>query len=294
MIWLFGKFSSLLLQIKKFKLIREKTFPVSGPTSMDVTGNDLLLVRTKEEGKYWIRVINRLTGDLINKIPSMCDHYRVRVKKYPQDQDYAFESCVTCEQVYGHNINTLESLSIHKGSKIIRICDGPGGSLLLVTKDWKLHKLEWDKRQGGAQLVFVHDIPPGPGKIGLRLCYVECHDIFMYTVKDLEEDEDYEIIAVKLGTGNIVWRLSSPVDGLIIKPESITCDSEGNAYVDDLQNNRILKINSLTSEILSILLFDGKENEKKNLNLISIRWSNTEPNLTVRTGKHISTYLVPK
>ena len=115
----------------------------------------------------------------------------------------------------------------------------------------------------------------------------------MYTVKDKKEDQDYEIIAVKLGSATIVWRLSGLVDGRVIKPESMTSDSEGNAYVDDLQNNRILKINSLNGEVLSILLFDGKENEKTDINIISIRWSNTEPNLTVRARKHISTYFVP-
>ena len=116
----------------------------------------------------------------------------------------------------------------------------------------------------------------------------------MYTVKDKKEDQGYEIKAVRLGSATIVWRLFGSVDGLIIKPESMTFDSEGNAYIDDLQNNRILKIDSLTGDVLSILLFDGKDNEKKNLNIISMRWSNTQPNLTVRTPKHISTYFVPK
>ena len=116
----------------------------------------------------------------------------------------------------------------------------------------------------------------------------------MYTMKDKEEDQGYEIKTVRLGSESIVWRLFGSVDGLIIKPESMTSDLEGNAYVDDLRNNRILKINSLTGDVLSILLFDGKENEKTDLYKISIRWSNTEPNLTVRTEKHISTYFVPK
>ena len=295
-ICLFGKYSSYLLQIKKIKLIRGKTFPVC--SVMAVTDSDLLLVRVKEETKYWIQVMNRLTGDLINKIPSMCDHNLVRVNKYPRDQDYAIESCLACEEIYAHNINTGESFSVHKGSKIVRMCDGPAGTLLVVDGSdpdrLKIFKLKLDKTQHEAQLVFIQNMHYRSEQEPLRFCYAECHDILMCTVKDKKEDQGYEIKAARLGSETIVWRLFGSVDSLIIKPESMTFDSEGNAYIDDLQNNRILKINSLTGEILSILLLDGKDNEKKNLNIISMRWSNTEPNLTVRTRKHTSTYFVPK
>ena len=113
---------------------------------MDVTGNDLLLVRTLEEIKYWIQVINRLTGDLINEIPSMCHHHQVRVSKNPQNQDYVFEHCSKCKEIYAHNINTGESFSIQR-SKIYRMCDGPDGSLLVMKQGYRLLKLDWDKTQ---------------------------------------------------------------------------------------------------------------------------------------------------
>ena len=289
-------------------MIHEKTFPVCG--RMDVTDNDLLLVRTKEETKCWIQVMNRLTGDLINKIPSMCDHTGVHVRRYPKNQEYVFESCSTCEEIYAHNINTRENSSVHKGSKIHRMCDGPGGSLLVMNTDSELHRLRWDKAQRKAQIAFVQNIPR-PGKRPLRLCYVECHDILMCTMKDWEEDQGYEIIAVKLGSetfvwsggclvqltvsslrsNTIMWRLYGPVDGHVIKPESITCDSDGNGYISDQGNNRILKVNSLTGEILGILLLEEKE-------IWSMRWSNREPNLTLweynQISDQISTYFVPE
>ena len=111
----------------------------------------------------------------------------------------------------------------------------------------------------------------------------------MYTFKAKLEDHDYEIIAVKLGSETIVWRLLGSVEGHIIKPVAITCDPEGNAYVSDGGSNKILKINSLTAEVLSILLFEQEETK-----IHSIRWSNTKPNLTLWQGKVISTYFVPK
>ena len=256
--------------------------------SIDVTDNDLLLVRVLKETKYWIRVINRLTGDLVNEFPSMCNHSCNHVSKYPQDQDYVFESCSTCQEIYVHNINSGESFSVHKGAKIVRMCDGPAGSLLVLKQSGELHRLDWDKTQDGAQLVFVQDIPPRPGKSLLRLCYVECHDICMYTYKDKEEDKGYEVIAVRLGSETIVWRLSCLVDGCVIKPESIACDPEGNAYVSDRGNNRILKINSSTGVTLSIIVL------KEKAMIWSMRWSNMEPNLTLKTKNGISTYFVPK
>ena len=72
--------------------------------------------------------------------------------------------------------------------------------------------------------------------------------------------------------------------------ESITCDQEGNAYVTDRNINRILKIDSLTGEILSILLVEEEEKEE----IHSIRWSDNEPNLTVYQGNQIHTYFLPK
>ena len=164
---------------------------------MDVTSNDLLLIRELEETKYWVKVIHRLTGDLINEIPSMCDHKHNRVRKYPQNQDYAFESCRTCHEIYAHNINTGESISVHKESKIVRMCDGPAGSLLVTNRDWELLKLDPEKTQDKPQSVFVQYIPLSTEKRLLRFCYVECHDMFLYTVKDVKED--YELIALKLG-----------------------------------------------------------------------------------------------
>ena len=128
------------------KLIRGKTCPVSGLTSIDIMGNDLLLVR-KKENKYRIQVMHRLTGEIVNQIPSMCNHDSVFLRKYPQHQDTVFGYC----------------LSVRKGSKIVRMCDSNDRSLLVVDGSdpglSKISKLELDETQDGAQLVFIQYIP---------------------------------------------------------------------------------------------------------------------------------------
>ena len=237
--------------------------------------------------------MQRLTGDLISEIPSMCDHDGVCVNKHPQHPDQLLESCATCKEIQALNVNTEERVTVHKGSDITKMGSGPARSLLAVDKDSKLSKLDWGQDQSPiAKVIYRKTIPSVTlNKQFLRLCYVECHDILIYTMKDKEEDQDYEIVAVKLGNGTIVWRMTGQLDSGIIKPDSVTCDTDGNAYVSDRVTNRILKINSLTGEILSILLF---EEEEENKTIESICWSNIEPNLTLQTGKQISTYFVPK
>ena len=67
----------------------------------------------------------------------------------------------------------------------------------------------------------------------------------------------------------------------------MTCDSDGNAYVSDQATNRIFKINSLTVEVLSILLFEEK------MKIHSMRWSDTDPNLTLLQAKEIQNFQSP-
>ena len=252
---------------------------------MDITGGDILIVRVQEETKCLIRRMHRQNGDVINEFPSMCNHSSAFVKTYPQNEDYLLESCPECEEIRAYNVNTAERFTVYNGPKAIIICNGPAGSLLVMGRQGGLHTLNWHKDQlHEAEVVYAGKIPSTKlNRRFIRFFYVESLDILITTGW-------HEIIAVKFETGPVLWRLSGPVNGIIMNPKSITCDQEGNVYVSDLATNRILQINILTGEVLSVLLMNGEENE----NIISMRWSNTEPNLTVRTGNHISTYFVPK
>ena len=77
--------------------------------------------------------------------------------------------------------------------------------------------------------------------------------------------------------------------GRVIKPEFISCDSEGNTYVSDQITNRILKIDTFTGEVLSILLLEGEEKR-----IESMRWSNEDhlSKLTLLQDNQISTYVI--
>ena len=109
------------------------------------------------------------------------------------------------------------------------------------------------------------------------MCYVEVFDliIFIYEYNEIE--------ALKFGSESPIWKLPGVVDGHMIKPDALTSDAKGNIYISDGINNRILKINGLTGNVLNILLLEEKEKR-----------IDTEPNLTLIHGDRINTYSIPQ
>ena len=124
------------------------------------------------------------------------------------------------------------------------------------------------------------------------MCYSELFDMLVVVMYEDKEINAVKLVseAAKLKLSDSIWQLSGVVDDLVIKPTALTSDKKGNIYVGDGVNSRVLKINSLTGEVLSVLLL-----EEQNLELIrSLFWSDTEPNLTVVRGNRFSTYNIPK
>ena len=271
--------------LMKIQLTCGKTFPVWG--SMDVTAkNALLWVRVKRGTQYWIQVMDRLNGDVISEFKSMCNH-NAYLNKHLRHPEYVLECCSTCKETHGYDNNTGECFLIYRveeGCKIVTLCDGPAGCLLLLDQRGALLRLSWDQDKQETRLDYILKLHSEKLKIW-SLCYVECHDLLLCS---FEEDHDYEIIAVRLETRNIVWNLFGQVEGHVIQPGSLTYDLDGNVYVSDRASNRILKIDSLNGEILSILLVEDGDGDIR-----FIDWSNTEPKLTVWRGYQIETYFVP-
>ena len=253
-----------------------------------MTVKDLLFwVRVKGETKYWILVMHRVTGIVINEITSNCNH-NAYLNNYLRHPEYVLECCPTCEETRGYDNNTGECFFIFKldvDCKIVRVCDGPSGCLLLLDKQGVLLKLDWDQEKRSPRLNYVLKLHSEQLRIQY-IHYVESHDMLLCLV---ERDHNSEVIAVRLGSKNIVWNLFGHVDGHIIQPESITSDFHGNSYVSDRGTNRILKIHSLTGDVLSILKVEEEEDE-----IYFIDWSITEPNLTVWRGYQIETYFIPE
>ena len=103
--------------------------------------------------------------------------------------------------------------------------------------------------------------------------------------------ESEGVEAVRLDSElSALWGLSGVVDGLPVKPDSITCDTDGNAYISDGTNNRILKIDSFTGDVITVLQL-GEESQ---MQIRCLFWSKNEPSLTVVRGDKISTHHIPQ
>ena len=78
-------------------------------------------------------------------------------------------------------------------------------------------------------------------------------------------------------------------EGHVIQPDAITSDNEGNVYISDGANSKVLKIDSLTGKVLIKLKL-----EEKKETISALFWSDTEPNVIVVYQDRISSYSIPE
>ena len=232
--------------------------------------------------RYAIRVMDRFgSRDVLPVIPSLCSHASACIIAHPSDPGFVLEGCPVCEVVYNYNIQTGECKSVYNGSYgPLRMCLGPTGSILVLddffsnrsvfTLRWKedQRKLDMDKCvYSNSRLVHI-------------CSYVERFDVLVL----MQENEE---IAVKLGSETPIWKLPGMVGGHVTNPVAVTTDAEGNVYIGDGANDRILKIDGLTGDITSVLLLEEVNKEE----IDSLFWSDTEPNLTLlREIKSVLTF----
>ena len=85
------------------KLVKTLTLPQI--PVLDINARDQLLVRVLEDRKYWIRVMDKLSGEVINEMTSMCDH-ACYLKKHPTDDASVLEKCSECKVIRVYNTKT--------------------------------------------------------------------------------------------------------------------------------------------------------------------------------------------
>ena len=232
--------------------------------------------------------MDRRNGNVDQEILSKCDDTFVCLVKHPNNTDSVLEGCPMCGVIRSYNIHTGQCNIVHSGSRPCRMYPGSTGFIwLLALKEpdirgiMELSKLNWEKEQQ----ILVPDKAWETNKGLLGMCYIEQHDILVC----IYEHEGLE--AVRLDSElSTIWRLSGLVDGLPVKPDSITCDTDGNAYVGDGPRSRIIRIDSFTGDIITVLQL-GEENQ---MQIRSLFWSNNEPSLTVVRGDEIGSFYTPQ
>ena len=95
-----------------------------------------------EGEKYWIRVMDRLSGAVISKMTSMCNHVS-SLKKHPMDDDSVLERCSECQVIRINNTSTKNCNIVHSATEIVRISDGPNDSIVVLDAEGLLSELEW-------------------------------------------------------------------------------------------------------------------------------------------------------
>ena len=307
-LWVVINNLTIFLQIEKINLRREDTFQISGLLTTDISEENQLLARVALDGRFHIRMLNRLSGEVCNTIASECDHTPACLIAHPTKAGFVFEGCSECQVIRSYEIQTAECKLVHTGSRPTRMCHGPNSSILVQCRDFPafesshtgLSEFKWEDEQ---QELRSDKSVYRKGRL-IQMCYTEKFDILVVMC------ENRKVEAVKLGNNSPVWKLPGVVDGHMIKPDAINSDKKGNVYIGDGLNNRILKISSLTGNVLNIFLLEEEEEEEEqqqqqqqqeeeeeeeNQNgLRSLFLTDTEPNLTVVRGDRLRTYNIPK
>ena len=281
----------MFLQNKKISFASERTrAEVPGLQRADVNKENQILLRVKVNDESLTGVLDRFSSrEILPAIPSACNHHTPCIIAHPSDPRSVLESCLLCGVIRNYGVCAGESCVVYtrcvvyKDLRPIEMCRGPVDCILVnEPRSQRVIKLKWEKEQLFMDCSRVQEYKYV--ELIEKLCYVEPFNIIVIM------SHKKEVKAVKFGNDNPIWELPGTVGGHVVEPDALTVDAEGNVYVSDGVNNRILKINALNGEIMHVLLLEGESTKPIDF----LFWSDTEPNLTLIRGDRISTYNIPK
>ena len=200
-------------------LVGEGTLEIVGLGAVHEKDTGQILLRTEVDDGFYIKLINRLSGEVSSEFPSKCKHIPASLIAHPTEADFVLESCLVCKVIRNYNIKTGHCSIVYEGYTFYKMCRGPTQSELI------------------------------------RMCYNELYD--MLVVKD--EENEIKAMKLSEVTSKLsapIWKLSGVIDGQVIEPDALTSDKMGYIYVSDGANNRILKINGSNGDVMIILLLE--------------------------------------
>ena len=129
-------------------LVCEGTLEIEELMGIDVNDKGQLLARTFMNGSFYIRVMNRLSGEVSSDFPSKCEHTAACLISHPTDAGSVLEICSVCAVIHNYNIQTGQSRKVYKGHPSYKTCHGPNGSILTLWFQSLLPEIsimKWDK-----------------------------------------------------------------------------------------------------------------------------------------------------
>ncbi len=212
-----------------------------------------------------IRMLDR-QGKTVTTCDKMCKCSSI---KYISDLiagQYLATSCSAwyagCNYVKVVDTRTQEVVSVYSGRDtgcyLYAMCAAGEGSLLI----WDNKSKSVIQFKFNEQRKVLEEVRPRvhvPGGTVLSMCYMPHTDLVILRRGVFP---NYVVHAVKLegGAGQPhVWQLQhrEEVLGKVIRPNGVSCDSEGRVYVADHDNKRVLLLNGYTGEVIQQLLQDA-------------------------------------
>ena len=165
---------------------------------------------------------------------------------------YIANKCHTCEAVKIVNMKTgtMRKAYTSHGTEPQVICTGAMGTLLGYDKTKSsLIQLQWN--EGDNLLHLIRKVKIQGGEVR-EICYLE-----PYRLVILSHKEPFMVQALELDTGHVVWQQQGMIQNKKFWPKSVCSDDHGWVYVADTGNNRIVKFNGATGDLVDISKGEG-------------------------------------
>ncbi len=225
----------------------------------------------------FIRVVSKNNGDVIMDIRSECRHETCCVVVFPGDPTFATECCIQCDVIRRYlliiNEETCGSVIYEKCGGPMKMCPGPDGSLLVLTKKEML-RLRWNSSDAKYELVKK---ARSPMKNVDDMYYVQGTGLLVCS-----SSQRKRVQAFDLDTGLLQWQFDQKVCGQDPNPFGLSSDSVGKIYVADGKNERLLVLDSTSGKLIQVLLKGTKLGRTWNVSCMS-----AEPQFTILTRPKI-------
>ena len=156
---------------------------------MSATGNGHIIVAgVRKDKKDIIRVLNDVTGNIVEDIPTMCPDgsllhcFYLGITVHPSDANLIIETCIRCQQIRSYNLSNGEGNLVLYGCKPRTMCAGPEQGILVLDEQKQLLQLKWDKNSKILQQVYKVQTGVRSGTdADCSMCYVNEYDICVFT-----------------------------------------------------------------------------------------------------------------
>ena len=207
-----------------------------------------ILVRGKNRNKDTlfqqnssIRIMERITGRVVEETMSACKHRYSSIIEHPMDPNVILEACMDRMVIRAYDMYTKKVTTVNAGHPFRLLCLGPNCNLLTVDDvDGTIFNLMWDER---AKYFQVRHLFQTNNEYITAMSYDKKLDILA-----IISDFPNYIQGVMLRDGLPLWRISPPIQDRGILSSGLCWDTNGRIYVAD--TTKVLVLNGQTGKVL--------------------------------------------